>query len=99
MCGRYGRRPDKQRIAEWMRTHNTNVFDDNDTLLAPSYNIAPQTLQPVVKLARDTGQRKLAAIRLGLIPYCVLVESGHMTHCPTRAKAEVRVAAGGTPAQ
>ena len=57
-----------------MRTHNTNVFDDNDTLLAPSYNIAPQTLQPVVKLARDTGQRKLAAIRLGLIPYCVLVE-------------------------
>lgn len=27
MCGRYGRRGDKQRIAEWMQTHNTNVFD------------------------------------------------------------------------
>ena len=25
MCGRYGRRADKQRIAEWFRTHNTNV--------------------------------------------------------------------------
>jgi hypothetical protein len=22
MCGRYGRRADKQRIAEWMKTHN-----------------------------------------------------------------------------
>jgi hypothetical protein len=41
MCGRDGRRADKQRIAEWMQAHNTNVFDE--TYLAPSYNIAPQT--------------------------------------------------------
>lgn len=26
MCGRYGRRADKQRIAEWMQTHDTNVL-------------------------------------------------------------------------
>src|ERR1039458_3351175 len=26
MCGRYGRRADKQRIAEWMQTHNTNLL-------------------------------------------------------------------------
>jgi hypothetical protein len=25
-----GRRGDKQRIAEWMQTHNTGVFDDFD---------------------------------------------------------------------
>ena len=25
MCGRYGRRADKQRIAEWMQTYDTNV--------------------------------------------------------------------------
>lgn len=50
-----------------MQTHNTNVFDE--TLLAPSYNIAPQTFQPVVRLDRETGQRELAAMRWGLIPY------------------------------
>ena len=70
MCGRYGRRADKQRIAEWAQTHNTSVFnDDDDTLLAPSYNIAPQTFQPVVKLVRETGQREVTAMRWGLIPY------------------------------
>jgi len=67
MCGRYGRRADKQRIAEWMKTHNTNVFDDS--ILQPKYNIAPTDIQPVVRLARDTGERELAAMRWGLIPY------------------------------
>jgi hypothetical protein len=38
------RRADKQRIAEWFHTHNTDVFNDeyyenNSTRLAPSYNI------------------------------------------------------------
>ena len=28
MCGRYGRRADKQRIAKWFHTHNTDVFND-----------------------------------------------------------------------
>ena len=47
MCGRYGRRADKQRIAEWFQTHNTNVFDDEPSYLEPSYNVAPQTMQPI----------------------------------------------------
>jgi hypothetical protein len=34
MCGRYGRRAEKQRIAEWMQAHDTNVFDD-ESLYAP----------------------------------------------------------------
>jgi putative SOS response-associated peptidase YedK len=49
MCGRYGRRADKQRIAEWMQTHDTTVFED-ESLYAPSFNVAPQTFQPVVRL-------------------------------------------------
>jgi putative SOS response-associated peptidase YedK len=70
MCGRYGRRGDKQRIAEWMQTHNTNVFDEFDeTNLAPSYNVAPQSFQPVVRLSPETGQRELFVMRWGLIPY------------------------------
>ena len=66
MGGRYGRRADKQRIAEWMQTHNTDVFDDS--YLAPSYNVALQSLQPVVKLNGETGERELTIMRWGLIP-------------------------------
>ena len=29
MCGRYGRRGDKQRIAEWMQTHDTKPPAEN----------------------------------------------------------------------
>jgi putative SOS response-associated peptidase YedK len=67
MCGRYGRRADKQRIAEWFRTHNTNVFNDSE--LAPSYNVAPQSFQPVIRLNRDTGEREIAIMRWGLVPF------------------------------
>ncbi len=66
MCGRYGRRADKQRITEWMETHNADVFDDS--YLAPSYNVAPQSLQPVVRLDSGTGQREVAIMRWGLVP-------------------------------
>jgi putative SOS response-associated peptidase YedK len=70
MCGRYGRRADKQRIAEWMQAHDTGVFDDS--YFAPSYNVAPQTWQPVVRLGpghgSDTGERELTVMRWGLVP-------------------------------
>ncbi len=71
MCGRYGRRADKQRIAEWMQTHNTNVFDDSS--FAPAYNVAPQSLQPVVRLDSETGQRELTVMRWGLVPFWTLL--------------------------
>jgi putative SOS response-associated peptidase YedK len=67
MCGRFGRRADKQRIAEWMQTHNTDVFDDS--YLAPSYNVAPQSFQPVVRLDSETGERELTVMRWGLVPF------------------------------
>ena len=67
MCGRYGRRADKQRIAEWMQTHDTNVFDD--LYFEPSYNIAPQSFQPVVRLDPETGERELTVMRWGLVPF------------------------------
>jgi putative SOS response-associated peptidase YedK len=67
MYGRYGRPADKQRIAEWMQVHDTNVFDDS--YFAPSYNVAPQSFQPVVKLDSETGERELAVMRWGLVPF------------------------------
>jgi putative SOS response-associated peptidase YedK len=74
MCGRYGRRADKQRITEWFHTHNTDVFNDDyyeisSSRLAPSYNISPESVQPVVRLDRDTGERVLALMKWGLVPY------------------------------
>src|SRR5215469_11779482 len=65
MCGRYGRRADKQRIAEAMQV-NPNVFEED---LPPSYNVAPETYQPIVRLSRDSGERELALLRCGLVPF------------------------------
>src|ERR1019366_9523444 len=84
MCGRYGRRADKQFIAEWMQTHNTGIFDD--LYLAPSYNLAPQTLQPVVRLDSETGERELTVMRLGLVP--LWSKDGKMAFNTINAKAE-----------
>ena len=69
MCGRYGRRADKQKIATWMQSHSTNVFDGDALELEPSYNIAPTSRQPVIRLDHETGQRELAIMRWGLIPF------------------------------
>jgi putative SOS response-associated peptidase YedK len=66
MCGRYVRRSDKQRIAE---AFETGEADDFAFQLAPSYNVAPQSTQPVVRLNWKTGKRELALMRWGLIPY------------------------------
>jgi putative SOS response-associated peptidase YedK len=62
MCGRYVRRSDKQRIVDYFHTGAT-VFD-----IPPSYNIAPTTFQPVIRLDCDTGEREVAMMRWGLIP-------------------------------
>ena len=63
MCGRYARRSDKQRIAEAMSA-GVPAFE-----IGPSYNVAPQTFQPVVRANRDTGEREIVLMRWGLVPY------------------------------
>jgi putative SOS response-associated peptidase YedK len=64
MCGRYARRSDKQRIAELFAIQGPVLPD-----FGPSWNVAPQTFQPVVRLNRDTGEREIALMRWGLIPF------------------------------
>jgi putative SOS response-associated peptidase YedK len=64
MCGRYYRRSDKQRIAEAFRVGIPPTFD-----ILPSYNIAPQTFQPVVRFDIETHQRELALMRWGLVRF------------------------------
>lgn len=36
---------------------------------APSYNVAPQSVQPVLRLNRDSGRREFAQLRWGLVPF------------------------------
>jgi putative SOS response-associated peptidase YedK len=65
MCGRYYRRSDKQKIAE-----SFHVKQVADFPLPPwDYNVAPTTMQPIVRNNRDTGDRELVSLRWGLIPF------------------------------
>lgn len=67
-----------------MQTHNTSVFDSS--YFAPSFNVAPQTLQPVVRLDEDTGERQLTIMRWGLVPFWS--KDGKMAYSTINAKAE-----------
>jgi putative SOS response-associated peptidase YedK len=64
MCGRYQNRAEKQRIAEAFRVGIPPSFE-----ILPSYNIAPQTDQPIVRLSRDSDERELALLGWGLVPF------------------------------
>ena len=65
MCGRYYRRSDKQKIAEAFHASKVDDFP-----LPPwDYNVAPQTMQPIVRANRDTGERELVQLRWGLVPF------------------------------
>jgi putative SOS response-associated peptidase YedK len=56
VCGRYQRRSDKQRIAEAFAVGNV---DGLALELTPDYNVAPQTMQPVIVWDVDGGMRTL----------------------------------------
>jgi putative SOS response-associated peptidase YedK len=63
MCGRYAR-GDKQKIAEHFAICGSEIPD-----FEPSWNVAPQTFQPVIRLNRDSGEREIVMMRWGLVPY------------------------------
>lgn len=56
MCGRYQRRADKQKIAE---AFQLGKVDGLQLELAPDYNVAPQTMQPVIIWDEQEGMRTL----------------------------------------
>lgn len=67
-----------------MQAHDTNVFDDS--YFAPSYNVAPQSFQPVVRLDQETGERELTIMRWGLVPFWS--KDGNAGYSTINAKAE-----------
>jgi putative SOS response-associated peptidase YedK len=83
MCGRYARRYDKQRIAKHFHLHGPSPPD-----FGPSWNVAPQTFQPIVRLNRDTGERELVLMRWGLIPFSFWAKDPSIGLRTINAKAE-----------
>ncbi len=81
MCGRFYRRSDKQQIAEAFRTGIPTTFE-----ILPSYNVAPQTFQPVVCLNPETLERELYEMRWGLVPFWA--KDSKVAYSTINAKAE-----------
>ena len=84
MCGRYLRRSDKQRIAEAFRLGEL----PESLVLPPDYNVAPTSMQPVIRLNRDTGEREIVLMRWGLIPYFAKSAADFKGFSTINAKAE-----------
>jgi putative SOS response-associated peptidase YedK len=64
VCGRYVLKTTRRELAQWFGVDVAELPE-----FGPSYNVAPQTFQPIVRLHRDTGLREVALLRWGLIPY------------------------------
>jgi putative SOS response-associated peptidase YedK len=64
MCGRFARKSTQEVLADWF-----GVELEDMPWFAPTFNAAPQSVQPVVRTGRDSGQREFALMRWGLVPF------------------------------
>ena len=64
MCGRFARRSNQEVLADWF-----GVELEDMPWFAPTFNAAPQSTQPVVRLNRDSGKREFSLMRWGLVPF------------------------------
>jgi len=64
MCGRFARRSTQEVLADWF-----GVELEDMPWFSPTFNAAPQSVQPVVRLNRDSGAREFAMLRWGLVPF------------------------------
>ncbi|MGB7549498.1 MAG: SOS response-associated peptidase [Terracidiphilus sp.] len=64
MCGRFARQSTQEVLADWF-----GVELEEMPWFAPTWNAAPQSVQPVVRLQRDSGRREFALLRWGLVPF------------------------------
>src|SRR5271167_543035 len=84
MCGRYYRQSDKQKIAETFHVARWAP----DVHLAPDYNIAPSTFQPILRSSPEDGEREVVLMRWGLIPAKAADPDAFKTFSTTNARAE-----------
>lgn len=64
MCGRYYRLEDKQALSKYF---HAQPIDEGEYAYTPAYNIAPTTLQPVIRQSRETDAREIVPMRWGLV--------------------------------
>jgi putative SOS response-associated peptidase YedK len=64
MCGRFARRSTQEVLADWF-----GVELEDMPWFAPTFNAAPQSVQPVVRINRDSGNREFGLLRWGLVPF------------------------------
>ncbi len=64
MCGRYKRKSDKQAIAT---AFHVNGHLDS-VILPPDDDVRPATMQPIIRVNKDTGERDLVMARWGFVP-------------------------------
>jgi len=64
MCGRFARRSTQEVLADWF-----GVELEDMPFFAPTWNAAPQSVQPVVRLGPDDERREFALMRWGLVPF------------------------------
>ena len=84
MCGRYARRSDKQKLSTYFHANPAPGLLD----LPPDYNVAPTTMQPVIRHARDGGTRELLLMRWGLVPFFAKSLADFKGYSTFNAKAE-----------
>jgi SOS response associated peptidase (SRAP) len=63
------RKPKANPTREELELWRLEGLDEASYFQRPSWNVAPQTFQPVIRLNRDTGERELVLMRWGLVPY------------------------------
>ncbi|MGA7110317.1 MAG: SOS response-associated peptidase [Terracidiphilus sp.] len=64
MCGRFARRSTQEVLADWF-----GVALEDMPWFAPTFNAAPQSTQPILRLGRDSARREFALARWGLVPF------------------------------
>jgi len=63
MCGRFARRSTQEVLADWF-----GINLEEMPWFVPSFNIAPQSVQPILRMNADSSGRECALARWGLVP-------------------------------
>jgi putative SOS response-associated peptidase YedK len=85
MCGRYTRFAATEEIYRHFGVSSSHSVSQGPEL-APSWNVAPQTTQPVIRLNPDTGEREMVLMRWGLVPF--FAENPTFNYSTINARAE-----------
>jgi putative SOS response-associated peptidase YedK len=85
MCGRYTRFTATELIYQHFGI-STPQPEPPGSELAPSWNVTPQTMQPVIRLNRDTGEREMVLMRWGLVPFFAKSPAPNFANINARAE-------------